>query len=965
MPRPRYIIGIDLGTTNCAVAYVDTKGRERPSADIHVFDVPQLVAAGETAPRAMLPSFLYLPGPHELPPYSAHLPWNDDSDRIVGEFARVQGARVPAHLVSSAKSWLCHEGVDREADILPWGATSDARRVSPVEASAEYLRHIRDAWNHTFAREDASLRLESQDVVLTVPASFDEAARELTVAAAQRAGLTHITLLEEPQAAFYCWIVTHQEGWQKEVRGGELILVCDIGGGTTDFSLITVVETPTGPGFRRVAVGDHLMLGGDNMDLTLAHHVEQKLGVLRLDTEQWSALRFACRTAKEMLLSGDYTHDRWPVTIAGRGSRLIGGSLQSELTRDEVMSIVLDGFFPSVAAGEEPAKGARAGFQEFGLPYVADPAIPRHIAAFLRRHNQAANTSTPSAAQAPDTAAPARPDCILFNGGALTPPIVRQRLVDVIASWFHNDEHPASFRPRVLANDSLDLAVAIGAAYFGVVRRGGGIRIGGGTARAFYVGFESQAQQAASAPWLCVVPRDAQEGDEIELTGHDFEMLMGQTVAFPLASSSVRAHDEPGDLVPDDANSIMPLPPLVGHMKVGRKARAERVPVRLVARVTEIGTIELGCHSRTDDRRWRLQIQLRGPEGSARASTSAAVTGTEADAVVLEQDLVDRASEAIRAAFGPAPPPDAGPARLIKRLEEILGLPKDQWPPSALRALWEPLREVTDARARSPQHEERWLNLAGYCLRPGTGFPLDETRIKALWPLWTQGLKHTKNTQTWVEWWVLWRRVAAGLTRAHHEEIHRRLVSFLLPPKGSASTKKPTRPKPEPHELTEMWRTAAALERLAPALKEPLGDALARLLARPSPATHILWSLGRLGARVPLFAPANAVVHTEHASAWLQALLAFTPQSKRETNDIIFALGQLARKSGDRARDIAPALQEEVLARLQHLEAEDEVILAIREYHELARAQQSAALGDALPVGLRIVTAAEPAAASD
>lgn len=385
MARSRYIVGIDLGTTNCAVAYVDTKGRERPTADIRLFSVPQLVAPGETAPRPMLPSFLYLPGTHDLPAGAARLPWKDDADRIVGEFARIQGAKVPAHLVASAKSWLCHSGVDREAEILPWASPPGARKVSPVEASADFLRHIRDAWNDQFARDDQTLRLEQQEVVLTVPASFDEAARELTVDAAKKAGLTTIILLEEPQAAFYCWIVSHQEGWQREVRGGELILVCDIGGGTTDFSLITVVETPTGPGFRRVAVGDHLMLGGDNIDLALAHRVEKKLGGVKLDAEQWSALRHACRTAKEKLL-GDLPAERWPVTIAGRGSKIIGGSIQSELTRDETLEIVRDGFFPRITRSEEPDRTTKLGLQEFGLPFVSDPAIPKHLNAFLRRH---------------------------------------------------------------------------------------------------------------------------------------------------------------------------------------------------------------------------------------------------------------------------------------------------------------------------------------------------------------------------------------------------------------------------------------------------------------------------------------------------------------------------------------------------------------------------------------------------
>ena len=952
MARAQYIVGIDLGTTNCAVAYVDTRGRERPTADIRLFEIPQLVAPSETQPRAMLPSFLYLPGPHELPPGSARLPWNESADVIVGEFARSQGAKVPGHLVASAKSWLCHAGVDREAEILPWGAPADAKKVSPVEASADYLRHIRDAWNFTFARDHEAARLEVQEVVLTVPASFDEAARELTLDAAKRAGLTSITLLEEPQAAFYCWIVGHKEGWQREVRAGELILVVDIGGGTTDFSLITVVETPTGPGFRRVAVGDHLMLGGDNIDLALAHRVEAKLGGARLDTEQWSALRYACRAAKEKLL-GDAPPERWPVTIAGRGSRIIGGSLQSELTRAEVTEVVLDGFFPSVARDESPSKGGKLGLQEFGLPFVADPAIPKHLSAFLRRHR--AEAVAPEGFTPDDR--PARPDAILFNGGALTPAVVRDKLVDVVASWFRDDPG-AAYTPRVLTNTSLDLAVSVGAAYYGVVRRGGGIRIGGGTARAYYVGFQSDA--GTDRPWLCVVPRDAQEGDEITIDSHDFDLLMGQPVAFPLASSSVRADDKPGDLVQANPESIRELPPLQGLMRVGRKAKSERVPVRLAARVTEVGTVELWCQSRTDDRRWRLQIQLRGPGGTP--APRGAVTGGEADRVVIEQSEVDAAVEAIKVAFGTTPPSEEhGPARLIKRLEESLDVPRDQWPPSALRAFWEPLRDLAEQRLRSPRHESRWLNLAGYCLRPGTGFPLDEVRIKALWPTFHQGVKHVKDVQCWVEWWVLWRRVAAGLSRPHHEEISRRLIPSLLPSKGGGPAKKTNRPRPEPHELAEMWRCVASLERLAAEVKESLGQPLLKDLARPTLPNYTLWSLGRLGARVPIYGPANTVVRREAVEAWLNTLLGRDYAAGRESADALFALGQLARVSGDRARDIADELRARVLEKMAALGGEDDQLRPVRELTEREADEQGVALGDALPVGLRLISASTTA----
>jgi hypothetical protein len=899
----------------------------------------------------MLPSVLYLPGRHELPPDAARLPWDPEADRIVGEFARGQGAKVPGHLVASAKSWLCHPGVDREADILPWGAPAGARKVSPVEASADYLRHIRDAWNFTFARDDVARRLEAQEVVLTVPASFDEAARELTLDAAKRAGLASVTLLEEPQAAFYCWIVGHQEGWQREVRAGELILVVDIGGGTTDFSLITVVEAPTGPGFRRVAVGDHLMLGGDNIDLALAHRVEAKLGGARLDAEQWSALRYACRTAKEKLL-GDDPPDRWPVTIAGRGARVIGGSLRSELSRAEVTEAVLDGFFPAVPRGEDPARGAKLGLQEFGLPFVADPAIPRHLSAFLRRHRSEA--ILPDGFTPDDR--PARPDAILFNGGALTPAVVRDKLVRVVASWFPDDPGLA-YTPRVLTNASLDLAVAVGAAYYGVVRRGGGIRIGGGTARSYYVGFQSEK---ADRPWLCVVPRDAQEGDEIAISDRDFDLLMGQPVLFPLASSSVRADDKPGDLIPDDPDSVRALPPLQGVMRVGRKAKAERVPVRLAARVTEVGTVELWCQSRTDDRRWRLQIQLRGPAGTP--APRGAVTGGEADRVIIEQSEVDAAVAAIKTAFGPGTPPEEhGPPRLIKRLEETLDVSRDQWPPSALRAFWEPLRDLAEARGRGPRHESRWLNLVGYCLRPGTGFPLDEVRVKALWPTFHQGVKHVKDIQCWVEWWVLWRRVAAGLSRPHHDEVSRRLVPFLLPPKGGGPSKKANRPRPEPHEVAEMWRCAVSLERLAAEVKESLGQPLVKELSRPTLGGHVLWCLGRLGARVPLYGPANTTVARETAGRWLDALLARAYAPGRESSDAVFALGQLARVSGDRARDVDPDLRDRVTEKMTLLGATDDDLRPVREYTERAAAEQGVALGDALPVGLRLITESESA----
>jgi hypothetical protein len=960
MSHSRYIIGIDLGTTNCVVSYVDTRGRARPGAEIKPFEVPQFIAAGEMAARAMLPSFLYLPGEHELPAGATALPWDPESRRVVGEFARIQGARVPSRLVSSAKSWLCHAGVDREAAILPWGAPEGIPRVSPVEASQAYLAHIRDAWDWTIARGEETRTFVKQEIVLTVPASFDEAARELTVSAARRAGYEKLTLLEEPQAAFYAWIVAHQDGWQRELRAGELILVCDIGGGTTDFSLIRVVETPEGPGFRRVSVGDHLMLGGDNIDLALAHRVEKKLGGTHLDTEQWNALRYSCRQAKEKLLEERSQEGRWSVSIPGRGSRVIGGAIQTELLREEMLDVVLNGFFPRSGANEPPQQASRSGLQEFGLPFVADPAIPRHLNAFLRSH--AADVAPAGLEVA--AGGLIRPDAILFNGGALTPALLRERLVDVLASWYAGSDGRGSgtetnWKPRVLTSASLDLAVSIGAAYYGVVRRGGGIRIGGGTARSFYVGLD---EGTTAKPWLCVVPRDAQEGDQIAIEQHDFELLMGRPVSFPLASSSVRGGDRPGDLVADDRDTLLRLPPLVGLMKVGRKAKAERVPVRLEANVTEVGTIELWAHSRTDERRWRLQIQFRIPAGRGGDGGGGAVLGGPLEAgagVVLEQEVLERAMAAVRDAL--AAPGTVGsheeraPARLVKRLEQVMEAGREEWPPSALRALWEPLREGMEARLKSPQHESRWLNLAGFCLRPGTGYPLDAQRIKAIWPIFHVGLKHQKEVQCWVEWWVLWRRIAAGLGRSHHEEIYRRLAPFLVPSRGgSGGVKKTGRMKPEAHELAQMWRCAGSLERLDAGIKTVLGDALAGELRRPAPGSHVFWSLGRLGARRLLYGPANACVASDAAARWLEKILEAGEPALRTTSDAMFAIASLARISGDRARDLSPDLRQRAIEMLEKLGADAGLIMPVRTLQEMGTAQEGQALGDALPIGLRL-----------
>ncbi len=962
MARSRFIVGIDLGTTNCAVAFVDTGARGTGTGPIRTFEVDQLVAAGEVQSRPTLPSFLYLPAGPELPPDALRLPWDKAAPNLVGDLARTQGARVPNRLVASAKSWLCHPGVDRQAEILPWGATEDVDKVSPVDASTAYLSHIRASWNHRMAQDDSERALEHQEIVLTVPASFDEVARELTVEAARNAGFEHLTLLEEPQAAFYCWIVNHEGSWQSQLNAGERILVCDIGGGTTDFSLITVVETDSGPGFKRVAVGDHLMLGGDNIDLALAHRVESRVSRAQLDTEQWNALRLACRVAKEKLLA-DPSLERWPVTVAGRGSKLIGGAIRSEVTQEDLREIVLDGFFPITEPDERPESAELAGLQEFGLPYVNDPAIPRHLAEFLdhaRRSEiaESIGSDDPSTNHEPP---PIRPEAILFNGGAMTPGVLRERIVSILQHWSGVE----TYQPRTLINSSLDLAVSIGAAYYGVVRRGGGIRIGGGTARAYYVGVAGQSEDH-DHPWLCVVPRDAQEGDEIAIEGHDFELLMGQPVLFPLASSSIRSRDRSGDLIADDRETLRPLPPLQSLMKTGRKAKVDRIPVSLQARVTEVGTLELWCQSRSDPRRWNLQIQVRETGRSSGAAFAAELAPGEGDAI-LEASLLETAGASIRTAFQPAPPKKSTdatdeassvtPAGLVKRLEVDLESPRAAWPPSALRQLWAELQSLAERRMLSPQHESRWLNLVGYCLRPGAGYPLDEVRIKQIWSLLSTGVHHAKEAQVWTESWILWRRVAVGLNLSQQQELERRLSPLIDPQEAAAKAKRAGRSAPGNHELGEIWRCLSSLERLTPTRKRMLGNRLVDQLVEANRPPYAIWCLGRLGARVMLYGPANAVVSQNAASTWLEALLTLENLSDRERSDLSLALVQIARVSGDRTFDLDGALRERAGATLADLGVDEGVREAVQSYQPLQTAQQGAALGDALPIGLRLADA--------
>ncbi|GIW87115.1 MAG: heat-shock protein [Isosphaeraceae bacterium] len=598
----RYVVGIDLGTTNSALAYADTReATETAPPPIRELPIPQLVAAGEVAERSVLPSFLYLPGEREFAAEALALPWKAKGDRIVGTLAREHGAKVPGRLVGSAKSWLSHAGVDRRGPILPWSAAEGVAKVSPVEASAAYLGHLRDAWNARLGRS-AEDRLGRQEVLLTVPASFDAAARELTVEAARMAGLEQVTLLEEPQAAFYAWLAQQGEAWRKQVKVGDLILVCDIGGGTTDFTLIRVAESEGELVLERVAVGEHILLGGDNMDLALAYAVARESlpgGIESLDPIQRIGLAYACRAAKETL----FTDPRKPsatVTVLGRGSRVVGGSVKAELSRSLLEAVLLEGFFPFVEVTAEPDRGRRIGFAEIGLPYASDPATTKHLARFLTR--QAGSLHTEGGA--------IHPSAVLFNGGVFQAAPLRDRVRAVLGGWAGRaiEELPAA---------KLDLAVAYGAAYYGLARRGRGVRIRGGTSRAYYVGIETSAPAVPGVPppirALCVVPMGMEEGTEVDVPGPEMGLVVGEPAQFRFFGSTVRREDREGALLerwsPDE---LQELEPVEAHLDAGEgRSAGEVVPVRLHSHVTEVGTLELWCRATRGQGQWKLQYNVR------------------------------------------------------------------------------------------------------------------------------------------------------------------------------------------------------------------------------------------------------------------------------------------------------------------------------------------------------------------
>ena len=890
----RQVVGIDLGTSNTALARFEPQGNALES-----ISMTQRISSVEVGERPLLPSFLYIPGEYELPNESTSLPWDPERRYLVGEFARYQGARVPGRCVVSAKSWLAHRTIDPTEALLPWERAADLKPVSAVGAMTRYLEHIVEAWNYKYPEDS----LQSSEVVLTIPASFDDLARKLTAGAAASVGLP-VRLLEEPQAAFYSWLWRERKNWKKILKAGDVVLVCDIGGGTTDFTLISLDESGE---LERVAVGDHLMLGGDNLDIALAYTVEPRLPE-KLNGLQWGVLRQQCRACKELLL-GENAPEKATVTVPGAGSKLLGGALSTEVTRAEVLKLVLDGFFPELEYEDVVLKGKVRGLKEMGLPFEADPAIPRHLSRFLHSHSDHF------------------PSRILFNGGACGTAVVRERITSVVDQW---RRELGKERPVLeLENREAHLAVARGAAWYGHQRQSKGLVVTGGTARSYYLGL-------AGNKAVCVIPSSAKEGQEVVLEEPKLTLKTGIPVAFPLFSSSRRPKDGPGEVITTE--DLAPLPVLQTTLgeQVGSSKSGE-VPVKLAAEVTPVGTLDLSC--RADNKReYRLEFSVRdGVAGSA--STDLARAEVELARQLIVSTFVAKPKALKRLPWRPK--------NVLLGLEETLGTERNEWPSVVLRTLWDTYWSVESRRRVSPEHEAAWLSGIGFCLRPGFGMPLDEWRVLQLEKVLKSWLQFSRDDTAKVQFFILWRRVAAGLRNITQAHLWDQIHPLFLPGRKHIKTRNKGQVGIE--DRKEMLRLAVSLERISVAEKLGLAGVLCEQFTG---VREDIWLLARLCGRRPLDPKASQyVIPANRLEPILDTLIEGGCLSRSFGQ---FALVNICRRTGDPKVDML----DENIALLEGALRDggaNEALLAQLRGEEIATRDQEATLyGEALPMGLSL-----------
>ncbi len=909
-------MGIDLGTTHTVVAYTEVNKTNTNQA-IKIFQIEQLIAPGEVAARSLLPSVRYHPAEGELSE-TDNVFSPSGGTAVIGEAARLLGAKTQGRFVSSAKSWLSHPSVDHTAEILPWGSSDEIQKVSPLDASASYLSHVRTVWAHKFP--DAPL--EKQIIVITVPASFDEAARSLTLEAAKIAGLTDIRLLEEPQAVCYDWLRRHTENIKQALENVHLLLVCDVGGGTTDLTLIKVEQGEKEPKLTRIGVGEHLMLGGDNIDLALAHLAENRItkGEKKLSAADLSQLLEQCRIAKESLLAEDGP-EQVNVTLLGSGSKLIGGSRSVQLNKQEVREIALDGFFPLSKIDDLPDR-KRSGVVEFGLPYAAEPAISKHIAAFLKIHSDAAAEALGHKSNVPDA--------ILLNGGVFRSRPVTQRAIDLINSW--SDQ-----QPKLLENQHPELSVAFGAVSYAIARRDKKIKIGGGSARSYFLLVETDNKDPHQKG-VCLLPRGSEEGVEVILKEQQFALRIGQPVRFHLASTTGDTKYQPGQLVEMTDDRFNSLPPLAVAFKGEDKGE---VKVQLAVTQTEVGTLKIQCISISNSsQRFDVEFQIR------RKSSTGPQTSTELPA------NFNQAVEKIQAVFGSkSKKVDPKAVKSLRaELEKVLGLVRSEWETPLLRALFTTLLENMKTRRRSENHERVWLSLMGFCLRPGFGYPLDDWRVEQLWKTYSQNIQFVNERQNWTEWWTLWRRIAGGLDIDAQEQLFKDVSKFLNP---AAARQAGVAKQIKIRGYDDMVRLVGVLERLPIDKKVVACEWLLKRLQKSSEPNQTWWAVGRIASRVPFYGNSHNVIPAEIVTEWLQLLLKVDWKKVPQAG---FAATLIARKSGDRARDLDEAVRQQVIDKLITSKSPSSWLEMVETYKELGESEAKQIFGEALPPGLKLIS---------
>lgn len=871
--QSRYLIGIDLGTTNCSVSYIDTANRR----SVQQLALPQLTSKGFVRHLFTLPSFCYLSVPGEWSPKDLSLPWKEKNSYFVGELAREQGLLTPTRVVASAKSWLSSTSIDRKERLLP-PAADESLRISPLEATKRYLIHIKNSWNHIVAN-GFDEQIEGQEIILTIPASFDEVARKLTAQAAQEVGLSHVTLLEEPQAAFYDWIRLHEKQWQQQMKKNDTIAICDVGGGTTDFSLLEVVEKNGCLGFQRTSVGDHLLLGGDNMDIFLAHHILQHyFDSQELTRTQWLKLCHEARRAKEAEKS-------YSIHLASEGSKVVSKALFATLQGEEMRAILCDAFFGIYPKEQALDLKKRSGVRSLGLPYETESSITKHFAHFLEQNKMER-----------------APDFVLFNGGAFKPKAFQEAMIGSITTWFTGSS------PHILTTNSLELSVSRGAAYYAQARRGAGIQISGGSARAYYIELAVNDQSLRRA--LTLLPRGSEEGAYHE-SSEVFMLSPNQPVSFQLYTSHTRLNDSAGSIVEIVAEEMQPLPTLHTVIHFGKAAATEPVAVRIKASLTPLGTVNLWLDSQTTEHRWALEFQMR-EQKIIQDKTS-------------DQACNEQIKEFIRSFFT-----HKVATKPIEYLENLIGSSRSQWSISTLRTITDSLLLC------SAKNEQRvWWNLLGYSLRPGCGYPLDEHRVQKVWRALL--LDEPTDVELKIQRAILLRRISGGLSKGQQMQL--------------ASTLHLARPKvfkgQDLYYYCERIRALASFERIEHKLKIRIAETFLSYICSGEAVETEYWALGRIASRDLLFAFSSHMLSAEIVESWALKLLS---SEKAELKWLVFPLAKMAYRGGD----IEFYLSKGVVERISQKFINTDFWPRFQKYsNPLAeQKEQSYLFGESLPAGL-------------